>query len=267
MKHIISLILVFTFASSTLLANKYYKKAEKLFNMVEYDRALTKLEDALSRQDNDKKDLIKIYYLKAKIYAILGKESSAKKQFVKLLFLDNEYSISEDESPKIIDFFKETQKKFLDSLTVKLEKSEIIFDAVKKRDYKERLELKTIISSMNESRDAKVFYRKIGSSKYLKSDLNQLEGDNFGGYIPMPLNPTSDFAIEYYIGVLDFSGKLIASYPTAENPITMAVTLTNKNSESSSKVEEDSIMKKWWFWAIVGVAVAGAGTGVYLGTK
>ena len=270
MSKLISLILVFGFVSSTIFASKYYEKAERMFNMVEYDQALDALEDAISREDNNKKTLIKIYYLKAKIYAILGKEKNAKKQFVKLLFLDNEYNISEDESPKIVNFFKQTQKKFLESLTVKLEKPEIIFDAVKKTDYKKRIPIKAMISSMNESRNAKIFYRNIGTSKYFKADLDPVSGDNFAGNIPMPLDANRNFAVEYYIGVLNFSGDMIAHYPSAEEPIIISVTFgdgSNSSSNSNEISSDDGILGKWWFWTVVGVVVVGAGAGVYAATK
>jgi len=270
MKRIMSLIIVLSFMStSVLLASKYYDKAVRLYDRVEYNEAVEALDDAISREDNNKKTLIKIYYLKAKIYIILGKESKAKKQFIKLLFLNPEFRVSEDESPKILKFFKESKTKFEESLTVKLETPEIMFDALKKAKYQKKLKINAIISSMNESRDAKIFYKKIGASKFLKSDLIQVEGDNFEGTIPMPLNVTRDFALEYYIGVLDFSGKLIASYPAPEEPIILSIILDNKekSTNNTSEINDDSILKKWWFWTAVGVVVVGAGAGTYFLVK
>ncbi len=267
MKKMISLVLIISFMNTTLLlANDYYDKAKRLYDRVEYDQALEALEDAISREENDKKTLIDIYYLKAKIYAILGKEKEAKKQFVKLLFLNNEYKVSEDESPKIVKFFKETKKKFEESLAVKLDAPEIIFEAVKNVKYQKRVKIKALISSMNESRSAKIYYRKIGSSKYLQSDFSQTDGDNFEGSIPLPLNVNRDFALEYYIGVLDFSGKMIAHYPSAEEPLILSVTLDKKQQENNDSPEisdNDSIFSEWWFWAGVGVVVIGAGAGTY----
>ncbi len=266
MKRIISLVLIMSFMNTSLLfANDYYNKARRLYDTVEYNEALEALEDATSREENDKKTLIEIYYLKAKIYAILGKEKDAKKQFVKLLFLDNEYKISEDESPKIVKFFKETKKKFIESLTVKLNTPEIIFEAVRNVKYQKRVKIKAIISSMNESRNAKIYYRRIGSSKYLQSDIYQSEGDNFEGNIPLPLNIDRDFALEYYIGVVDFSGKMIAHYPSAEEPLILSVTLSKKQDKKNSPEISDnsSILNEWWFWTVVGVVVIGAGAGTY----
>jgi tetratricopeptide (TPR) repeat protein len=267
MKRIISLVVIMSFMNTTLLlANDYYEKAKRLYDRVEYDQSLEALEDAISREENDKKTLIEIYYLKAKIYAILGKEKEAKKQFVKLLFLNNEYKVSEDESPKIVKFFKETKKKFIESLTVKLDTPEIIFEAVRNVKYQKRIKIKALISSMNESRSAKIYYRNIGSSKYLQSDFTQTNGDNFEGNIPLPLSVDRDFALEYYIGVLDFSGKQIAHYPSAEEPLILSVTVNKKDKQDNNSTEisnDDSILNKWWFWATVGVIVVGAGAGTY----
>ena len=155
-------------------------------------------------------------------------------------------------------------KKFLESLEVKLEKPEIISDTVKKTKYKKRVLVKAMISSMNESRNAKIFYKQIGSSKFFKADLDSVGGDNFEGKIPMPLDIDRDFAIEYYIGVLNFQGKIIAKYPSAEDPIIMSVTVNpKKNSNQNNISNDDSLTSKWWFWTIVGVVVVGAGAGTY----
>jgi tetratricopeptide (TPR) repeat protein len=268
MKKIMAFILMISFLNTTLIASEYYDKAERLYNRVEYSESLEALEDAISREDNDKDTLIKIYYLKAKIYVILGKEKSAKKQFAKLLFLNNNFTVSDDESPKIVKFFQETKKKFLESLTVKLEKPEIMFEPLRETVYKKRVMIKAIISSMNESRSAKIFYRKIGASKYLKADLTLNEGDSFEGGIPMPLKINRSFALEYYIGILDFSGKMIASYSSAEDPFILSVTLGSEKNKDNKDISEDSIFQKWWFWTIVGVVVVGgAGAGIYAATK
>jgi len=274
MRKFIAVLLVFSFFNTTVLfANKYYDKAKKLYDTVEYDQALEALEDAVSREENDKETLIKIYYLKAKIYAILGKEKEAKKQIIKLLFLNDSFKVPEDESPKIVRFFEETKKKFKESFNVQLENPEIIFEPIRKVKYKKRVKIQAIISSMNESRDAKVYYRKIGTSKYLSADLTQIDGDNFEGAIPLPLNPDRDFAIEYYLGVTDFSGKMIAHYPSAEEPLILSVTVNvQKNGDLNlreQKVEasNDSLLNKWWFWAAVGVVVIGAGAGAYYITR
>jgi len=272
-KNIFIYFILFCFVNSTLLfgKNKYYDDAQVFYDMVQFDEALKTLDDAIDKVENVNEDLIAIYLLKAKIYIVLNKETEAKNFFLKLLFLDGNYKINSDESPKIVEFFENVKKKFQESLTVKLSPAEILFTPVTKTEYKDKLPISVIISNMNESRDAKIFYRMIGYDKFMKSDLMPLSGDDFEGYIPLSIEQSSqDFMIEYFIGVLDFQGSIIAAYPDQSNPILLTVTVPEKITEKKDdKINNgnptpanSSIFEKWWFWTIV-IGVVGGGVGTY----
>ena len=75
---------------------------------------------------------------------------------------------------------------------------------------------------------------------------------------------------EYFIGVLDFQGSIIASYPDQSNPILLTVTVPEKIIEKKddsvnngvNNTTSSSIFEKWWFWTIV-IGVVGGGVGTY----
>ena len=262
-------IIFIMFFSSILLGNRFYKKAQINYSMVQMKEALSNLDDAINRVDNDKETLIKIYALKAKIYIGISKKDQAKKQYVKILFINNDYEMDENESPKILSYFKTVKDEFLESLTVKLDTPEISMTTVKAIDFKRNHPIKVDITNMSAARDAKIYYRQLGQLNYKKSDLTQTIEDEFEGYLPIPVEfPTQSFMVEYYVGVTDFSGNIIVSSPDAQNPYLLKVNVKNVDfSQNGDALKGDSILNKWWFWTGVGVVVVGAGAGAYYLTK
>ncbi len=221
---ILKMMMILMIFSSLLLGNRFYKKALTNYSMVQMEQALKNLDDAINRVDNDKETLTQIYALKAKIFIGLAQSDKAKKQFVKILFLNNLYEMDDGESPKVLNFFKSVKQEFLESLTVKLEAPEISYEPTKEIKYKKKHPIHVLISNMSGARDAKIYYRQLGHLNYSKADLSQTVGDNFEGYLPIPIEfPTQDFVVEYYIGVTDFSGNMIASSPNAEEPLDLFV--------------------------------------------
>jgi len=252
-----------------IFSNQYYDEAQIFFDMVQFDDALKKLDDALNKVENSEDTLQEIYLLRAKIFITLNRETEAKNAFLKVLLQDNNFEIDQYESPKIVDFFKDVKKKFIDSLSIQLDPPQVMFTPITEAAYNDRFVISSIISNVNESRDAKIYYRMLGYSKFLKSDLTPLTGDTFEGILPMPQNApkTGGFIIEYYIGVTDFQGNLIGSYPNPESPVILSLSAQKESSKekdtnNSTNSSSDSIFAKWWFWTIV-VGVIGGGVGAY----
>ena len=262
-------IIFIMFFSSILLGNRFYKKAQINYSMVQMKEALNNLDDAINRVDNDKETLIKIYILKAKIYIGISKKEQAKKQYVKILFINNDYEMDENESPKILSYFNTVKSEFLESLTVKLDNPIISMTTVKSIDFKRNHPIQVEITNMSAARDAKIYYRQLGHLNYKKSDLTQTIEDDFEGYLPIPIEfPTQSFMVEYYVGVTDFAGNIIASSPDAKNPYTLKINVKKVDfSQDGKSISNDSVLNKWWFWAGVGVVVVGAGAGAYFITK
>ncbi|MBN2693859.1 hypothetical protein JXR93_04280 [bacterium] len=264
------LLIIFSFFQPIFIfGNKYYDEAQIFFDMVQFDDALKKLDDALNKVENNEETLQAIYLLRAKIFITLNRETEAKNAFLKILLQDNSFELDQYESPKILDFFQNVKKRFTESLTVQLDPPQIMFTPVTSTSFNERFVISAIISNINESRDARIYYRMLGYSKYLKSDLTPLNGDTFEGILPMPQDApkTGGFVIEYYIGVTDFQGNLIASYPNPESPVLLSVSAQKEISKgenpiSNTSTSSDSVFTKWWFWTIV-VGVVGAGVGTY----
>lgn len=238
------------------------EKAKGQVAEAEFDAALATIGDALKDPSNTDETLASLYQLQGVTYVYVGHEDKARAAFQRLLEANPEYELPKGTSAKIRSLFdavREDVKKAAPR-PVKVE-----HDGPGELRPNQPAEFSATIVGMGPGGRAKLFYRSSGSGGY--SSVGFVAGSEKNEYLAtlpafaLPAQKASS-SLEYYLEVADLSsGRRIGGMGGPLDPLKVKVLAGSRGKEKDAdpaEVNEDAVYKKWWFWAIVGVAAAGA---------
>jgi hypothetical protein len=126
MKILTGLILYFIPSLLLLIAqsNNNIDNLQKHYESFEYSKVISESNNLLLDKDRfSDQSLINVYTLKAASHYAMGDKTNSRKSFIELLKIDDEYELDNvTYSPKLITFFNEVNKEFLDIIKANGEK-------------------------------------------------------------------------------------------------------------------------------------------------
>ena len=259
------------------------EKATQLFKQMNYRGALKIAQKMLKSSESEPDDLLAAYRIQGLCYAALGRGSKAVKSFKKLLAIDPSFRLSRDISPKLTPPFKKALR-----LVGDLDPISLVHQEPDLPETLAGMDLKVTIQSDPFSMIATVRLQyqvgeawrqmQVASVKApatatmtLPEDLegNEIayyfEAQNrHGGILARAGSSAEPFKIE--TGV-PRTLVTVETPPPVPDPLKAATDPTAPGPEKIGDDKENGgtpWYKAWWFWTVVGVAVAGAATATVL---
>jgi len=245
------------------------QEAKILYENLQYKEALGRLKDAVRTKGNSRPTVTEIYKLMGFIYIIQNQKANARRAFELLLKIDPNYEMNPLlTSPKMLDFFNEVkgeQKK----------KDRVIMQhtPVTESPATDRVEVKAYIVDLQKKlKGMKLYFRKRGEPNFSEAEMaasrDVAKGAGamtFVGAIPFiwEVYEETELFLDYYIAGLDDRGNWVANAGSPKEPFTFRMNLMA--GELPDGARKTPLVKSWWFWTIIGVAVAGVGAGLYFG--
>lgn len=264
-RHNRKILLIFSFIlfaefdalASEELAENQLIIAEDAFLDVEYEGALEALERAESTDGVTDSQLARIFALRGTIYYLLDNEREATTAYRRLLTMEPSFELSDTHPPRAVEF--------LESLRGDYAPSTVEVDHRQPRHFVvgDPLVLEASISGVRPSHTVRIFYRPEGERSYSSTPMEQIDGTRFEGEIPASgrLASTEGGIVEYFILVAEGEERL-ANAGSPHSPLSFEIIGDGETRSPNS----NSIVRRWWFWTIIGGAVAvGLGVGLGLG--
>jgi hypothetical protein len=252
---------VVVLASRPALAgdNPLIAKGIQEYNDLMYEESVNTLSAALMRPGNSDAQLVEIYKYIGLNYLLIDKPDEAEGAFRNLLIIDETWGFDPaTTSPKITTFFDEVKQRWIDEGKPGKDKPQakpvtIAHKVPDKGTKNEAINLKFTVKDPDRLVVAVALLVRAGKSfteiKPMPVDQPDVE-TVYMATIPGDLvNPPS---VDYYLQATDFAGNVLARRGDEDAPLRV-------NVPGEEKV---SVAKKWWFWTIIGVAVAGIAGGV-----
>jgi len=255
-------------------------KATQLFKQMNYRGAIKIAHKLLKSPESEPEDLVSAFRIQGLCYAAMGRNSRSVQSFKKLLAIDPSFRLSRDISPKLTPPFKKALR-----LVGDLDPISLVHQEPDLPESLAELELKVTVQSDPFSMIAtiRLHYRvgeawrqmQVASVKApatatmtLPEDLagSQItyyfEAQNrYGGILARAGSQAEPFRVE--TGV-PRSLVTVETPPPVPDPIKTATDPTAPGPTTRA-IDDDRNggtpwYKTWWFWTVVGVAVAGAAT-------
>ena len=247
------------------------KRAETQYTEAQYAEAVAALDEILARRDLSVELRREATLYLGMGHLALGHDEAAKARFSEVLEADVSYQLPRYTSPKIRGLF-ETVRDEVKARPVLSALSPAITSAAAGPDHV-RLRFK---ADRVGAHSPVVFWRRRGQSDWSRAQLvssTALDGAPELSFEP-PLGasaaaagPGIDFDLQYYAEVRE-GDRVLAHAATADSPLDVRVNVHGPGAPHDDDPRaEKPFYKKWWFWTIAGVAVAGAATAVYVGTR
>jgi hypothetical protein len=248
---------------TALSTQKLIDQAREKFDDQQYDESIQKLSAALLRQDITPAQKTEVYRWLAYNYIVLKQDDAAKTALYALYAVDEDYALPDKESPKFREPFTKYKQAWIDDgkpgkpkaaekpptpVTIKhLPLAQVPHD----RSF--------VVKGSLDDADGRtkriaVLYRTGASGKFTEAAATL---DDAGFQFTIPASAVKPPIVEYYVEAFDKGGLPIAGRGDADLPLRVVV-----QGEQSG-----SVFGEWWFWSIVGVAVAGGVVGAYFATQ
>jgi tetratricopeptide (TPR) repeat protein len=233
-------------------------RGRALVRSFEYDAALSELESVLANPTSTAPERIQALELMALLQMNLRRQAQAQELFERLLNLDPGHELTDPElPPRAEELFAKTRSGFVASARTTVEARadgtaggsvDVEADAGGSTDGVER---------------AVAYLRGPGESTYRRALMTR-DGLSFAASVPAPLTG----ALEYYVEVQAPSGYTLASAGSADAPLRAELAPAPDVAEAPPDDSDEGETprpsgerrrwyRSWWFWTIVGVAVAG----------
>ncbi len=233
-------------------------QARKQYLSQEYERVIRLLGPLVQSPLATISEKVEAYELLGLSYLILGETKRAREAFEDLLGLDPGHQLRDpSDSPKLRLFFESVKESFVPGYKIRslvtLEHS-----APTGATAGRRVELGAlIVEGGKEVGQVQLRWRRSGLLTYEVASMARSGQQLLAGFI-LP-DDTSGYKLEYYIEARDTRGQVAARIASPERPMVLTV--------SGGARPSQSILRKWWFWTIIGAAVVGGVTaGVVVGT-
>lgn len=237
-------------------------EARAQFQQLEYERAIRLLRPIVELPRATKRQKIDALELLGLSELTLGRERKAREAFENLLSLDPRHKLHDPSgSPKLRQFYEAVKRSFIPDYKQAARPGARIehtppetATAGHQIVLRARIEggersLSSVVVRWRRSRDrAYHTVRMRGTSERLEARL---------------LAPRSahDYVIVYFLEALDSGGQPLARRGQPENPLELTVEGSGGAPPRSGRDRRDRaappFYTRWWFWTLIGVAVAG----------
>ena len=231
--------------------NPLIGQGASFYEELRYEEALQTLSAALVRAGNSDADEAAIYRLLAFTYLSLDRPEEAEGAYVRLLVRNPEFEPDRGLAPRFREFFAGVKARWIAAGRPGFQERSPAPVAITHRSpaeaspgQEQRLEAGVDDPDGRVAR-LDLAYRQGTNAVFERAEAQRAEG----GFVAMiPAEAVSPPLVEYYFEALDAAGLPVAALGDISAPLRIAV------PEPSG-----SIVEQWWFWTIIGVAVAGAG--------
>jgi tetratricopeptide (TPR) repeat protein len=244
------------------------EEAANAFSTLDFEGALSSLDEAQRIKGNTPQDLVRIFALRAKCLISLGREDDAQKEFTAALSIDPSFRLSPDESPR----FAEPFQKLLDQgvapleVDVKLPQEVVLGEPV-------MVTVEVVADPAGISEKLRLRHRR-GKKKYSALKVRLIRGKRLRFYLPPSVWKTEGLqTIEWYGEIRDRFGGLLARKGDADHPLKITVKkkviaapvlppppVPIARPEEKKPPPPPAWYERWWVWAIVGGVAVAAGT-------
>jgi hypothetical protein len=251
------------------------EEANNAFSTLDFEGALSSLDEAQRIKGNTPQDLVRIYSLRAKCLISLGREGDAVKAFTAALSIDPAFRLSPDASPRFAEPFQKLLGQGVGALEVEVAPpgEVVVGEPV-------LVTVRVLADPAGISDNLRLKYRR-GKKKYSSLKLRLIRGKRMRFYLgPSVWKAEGLQAIEWYGEIRDRFGGMLARKGDAGHPLKIIVKkkpvvapLLPPPPLPVAKPEEKkppppAWYERWWVWAIVGgVAVAAGTTAAVLATS
>jgi hypothetical protein len=253
------LVLLFT-APARGAENPLIEEGIQQYNDLMYEESVETLSAALMRSGNTDEQLVQIYKYLGLDYLLLEKPDEAEGAFRQLLAIDEDWSFDPvTTSPKIVTFFNKVKQKWIaegkpGKVGAEAEPGVEIRHKVPDQGIRgEPIHLKFVVEDpQGELAALFVYYKTEQGFLAVKATPESPPAEETVYMATLPGDVVTPPHVDYYVQAQDIGGDVLAGRGDVDAPL--RVTVPAK--------EGGSVAKKWWFWTIIGVAVAGVAGGV-----
>jgi hypothetical protein len=233
-------------------------QARREFMSQEYERVIRLLTPLVESPLATISVKVEGYELLGLSYLILGEKKRARESFENLLELESSHVLRDpSDSPKLREFFEDVKRSFVPGYKVRSPVS-LEHAAPSGATAGRRVEIGALIlKGGREVRQVILRWRRSGLLTYEAAPMRRQGAQLLVGFV-LPEDVTS-YRLEYYLEARDGTGQVLRRVGSPERPMVIMVAGAVRRSES--------VLRKWWFWTIIGAAVAGGVTaGIVAGT-
>lgn len=226
--------------------NPHLAQAQSALAALEYETALHALEKALLSGDNDPGALVVVYRLLGEVQGVLGNRAEAEQHFRRLLALDADAGLSEGVSPKILAPFSAAQRYMRTRGTLAA-----------------RCQPAEAGAAVTVHVDADPLSMVAGARVTYRSEAGAERTIEARGPGPSTLRVPAAEQVELLCAVLDEHGNRLVAIGSWDEPLVLAAPERDafmpepgRRAPASSR----PLIARWYLWAPLSVAAAGAGT-------
>lgn len=246
------------------------EEASSAFSLLDFEGALSKLDEALQARGNTPQDLVRIYTLRAKCLISLGREKDALQAFTAALSIDPAFRLNPDASPRFAEPFQKLLERGVEALNVDVEPPGAVA-----MGEPVLVTVQVVADPAGISDNLRLKYRR-GKKKYSALRVRLIRGKRMRFYLgPGVWKAEGLQAIEWYGEVRDRFGGLLARKGDADHPLVIGVKrkpiaapvvppppVSVARQEERQPPPPPAWYQHWWVWAIVGGVAVAAGTTV-----
>lgn len=218
---------------------------------LEFDQALQTLSAALVRSGNTPADSATIYRLLAFTYLALGRQEEATGAYRSLLGLQPDFQPGADVAPRTRTFFAAVRTQWEADGRPGVATAAAAPVTIRHRSPPQAVRHTAVtLDATLEDPDHRVArvvlaYHQGSSAVFTRADCERTEE---GYRATIPADAVAPPLVEYYFEALDGAGLPVAARGDAAAPLRIAVPAPGGAG----------IAGEWWFWTLIGVAVAAA---------
>jgi len=242
------------------------EEATNAFSVLDFEGALSRLDEAQRIKGNTPQDLVRIYSLRAKCLISLGREDDALKAFTAALSIDPAFRLSPDESPRFAEPFQKLLDQGVAALEVEVAPpSEVVVGEPV------LVTVRVVADPAGISDNLRLKYRR-GKKKYSGLKVRLVRGKRMRFYLgPGVWKAEGLQVIEWYCEIRDRFGGMLSRKGDASHPLKIAVKPKPvaapvlppppvTKPERKKPPPPPAWYERWWVWAIVGGVAVAAGT-------
>jgi tetratricopeptide (TPR) repeat protein len=244
--------------------NELLREGLRLYEELEYERAVEALSAALLQPGNSPEEQTQIFQTLGTLHVFLNRPQEAEFALERLLCVDADFDFGAYASPRIREVFDRVRTAWQaegspcpdQQAPAAPQAAPVSIDHESPVSARrgEALDLRIAVEDADlRVSSVVVRFRAAGESEFEETTATMVGPGAFEAAIPG--EAVAAPAAEYYVQAVDDEGAPLASLGTARAPLRIPV----------AGGERRSIARQWWFWTIVGVVVVGAGLGVGLG--
>jgi hypothetical protein len=232
-------------------ANPHLARAKELYEDLNFEDAALTLQRALEFSNNCRWDLAEIYRLKAYVDAVNGERERCHRDFEIFLALNNEWQMPQDTPPKIRGCYEDARAVAASRRELGLA-HEVPAEVPPNAPVALKIKVADPLRLVDQVR---VFFRRDGVKVF--TVVSQRADDVVSIVVPsLSLAPDPEgYRVEYIVRAVDRWDGVLVEEGSSKKPLSFLVLPGTAGGES--------VVTRWWFWALVGGAVA-AGIGTAL---